>query len=178
MTRALSSQCSQNEPAFVTKLSTLLARAKKSKNEFDKEWVMYSIFLFSFSGALVVMNVLLFIWFSFLYSLAALGIIRISSRTSLNEPSSMRSQIKKILSDDELRELKDIQALPSLEKVKFLEGVSYYDYYIIIRSLYIYTYICRKVPWNLINGNVQLITGNVGRSPIADWRVADGDKDW
>ncbi|RUP37417.1 hypothetical protein BC936DRAFT_138444 [Jimgerdemannia flammicorona] len=82
----------EDEPSFVTKLRSVLKWAKRSKGDLDKEL------------------------------LAALGVVRISSRTTLQEPSIMQTKVKEMLTADELQKLKDILALPNVDNVPLVEG--------------------------------------------------------
>jgi len=55
-------------------------------------------------------------------ALATLGIVRISSRTTLQEPSMMRKEIKKILTDEEYQEIRAILALPKVNVIPAVKG--------------------------------------------------------
>ncbi|RUP49290.1 hypothetical protein BC936DRAFT_142870 [Jimgerdemannia flammicorona] len=67
--------------------------------------------------------------------LATLGIIRISSRTTLQEPCSMRKKVKSILTDKEHQELREILQLSNIDIAPLAKGDTLQDLRRIINSL-------------------------------------------
>ncbi|RUP49001.1 hypothetical protein BC936DRAFT_143500 [Jimgerdemannia flammicorona] len=97
-----------NEPGFILKLRKVMDTFKKSTNPVDK-----------------TSRVSL----SFLISLAQLGILRLSSRQKIHEPSTMRAEAIRALSEQEKAELKTFTDIPAVMGVPVFEGSTLKDHW-------------------------------------------------
>ncbi|RUP45466.1 hypothetical protein BC936DRAFT_148145 [Jimgerdemannia flammicorona] len=94
-----------SEPGFILKLRKVMDTFKKSTNSVDKTRV-----------------------FSILIRLAQLGILRLSSRQKIHEPSTMRAEAIRALSEQEKAELKTFTEVPAVMGIPVFEGVGINTY--------------------------------------------------